>query len=91
MLDQIVAVSPRPGYKVWVRFEDGVEGEADLSHLVGRGVFKRWSDNPSEFDEVAIDAASGTLCWPGGLDVAPDGLYRRVTEALSRSKSSTAV
>ena len=89
MLDRIVAVSPRPDYKVWVRFEDGVEGEADLSHLVGRGVFKRWSDNPSEFAEVTIHEASGTLSWPGGLDVAPDGLYNRVSQGLVRSPSSS--
>ena len=49
MLDRIVAVSPRPDFKLWVRFEDGLEGEADLSHLVGHGVFKRWGDSPSEF------------------------------------------
>ena len=91
MLDRIVAVSPRPEYRVWVRFEDGLEGEADLSHLVGKGVFKRWTDDPSEFMAVVIDEASGTLCWPGGLDVAPDGLYRRVSEGLTASKSSARV
>ena len=91
MLDRIVAVSPRSGYRVWVRFEDGLEGEADLSHLVGKGVFKRWADSPSEFMEATIDEASGTLCWPGGLDIAPDGLYRRVSEALGASNSRARV
>ena len=87
MLDRIVAVAARPGYRVWVRFEDGLEGEADLSHLAGHGVFSRWADDPSEFAEVSIDQATGTLCWPGGLDVAPDGLYQRVLEGESRSRS----
>ena len=37
-------VKPLAGYRMWVRFSDGVEGEADLSHLVGSGVFKAWED-----------------------------------------------
>jgi hypothetical protein len=78
MLYDVVEAEARPGFRVWVRFEDGLEGEVDLSHLVGKGVFKRWADAPSEFSEVAVDAESGTLVWPGGLDVAPDTLYRDV-------------
>jgi len=81
MLYDVVAVEARPGFKVWVRFENGVEGEADLSDLAGRGVFERWTEYPGEFAEVAVDAESGTLTWPGGLDVAPDRLYSDVVRA----------
>lgn len=75
MLYKIVAVEARPAYRVWIRFEDGTEGEVDLSDLVGKGVFERWSD-PGEFEKVHVDEESGTITWPGGLDVAPDRLYR---------------
>jgi len=78
MLYDVVEAEARPGFKVWVRFEDGLEGVVDLSHLVGKGVFKRWADTPAEFTEVAVDVESGTLVWPGGLDVAPDTLYNDV-------------
>jgi hypothetical protein len=81
MLYDVVAATARPGFRVWVRFENGVEGEADLSDLAGRGVFKRWTESPSEFFEVAVDPESGTLTWPGGLDVAPDHLYSEVIQA----------
>lgn len=81
MLYDVVAVEARPGFKVWVRFEDGVEGEADLSDLAGRGVFKRWTEDPEVFAEVSVDPESGTLTWPGGLDVAPDRLYSDVIRA----------
>ena len=91
MLNDVVEVKVRENFKVWVSFEDGVEGEADLSDLAGRGVFKRWTDDPSEFSQVSVDAESGTLVWPGGLDVAPDGLYNRVNQGRPRFKSSTAV
>lgn len=83
MLYRIIDVKPRGHYRAWVCFEDGVEGEVDLSDLAGRGVFKRWED-PAEFDTVRIDPASGTLAWDGGLDVAPDALYRELVGVTSR-------
>ncbi len=33
-------VQPRVGYRIWLRYADGVAGEVDLSHLAGKGVFK---------------------------------------------------
>ena len=86
MLYDVIAAEAREGFKVWVRFEDGVEGIADLSDLAGRGVFKRWTENPAEFSEVRVDAESGTLVWPGGLDVAPDRLYSAVLGATGGAR-----
>lgn len=77
MLYRIAEVQARPAYRVWVRFEDETEGEVDLSDLVGKGVFSAWND-PREFDKVYIDDTTGTLAWPGGIDLAPDGLYQDV-------------
>jgi len=32
-------VKPLPGYRLFIHYTDGTEGEVDLSHLVGKGVF----------------------------------------------------
>jgi len=88
MLYDVVEVQARPDFKVWVRFEDRLEGEVDLSSLVGRGVFKRWADEPSDFAAVAVDPESGTIVWPGGLDVAPDRLYSDVARAADEAASN---
>lgn len=88
MLYDIVDVEARDGFRVWVRFEDGLQGEVDLSHLAGKGVFKRWVDNPSEFAQVSVDPESGTIVWPGGLDVAPDRLYSDVAESAGKTTPS---
>lgn len=72
---RVVAVGARPEYRLWVRFADGVDGEADLSDLAGRGVFRRWTEHPEEFSQVQVDAVSGAPTWPGDLDVAPDRLH----------------
>jgi hypothetical protein len=84
MLYDVVEVEAREGFRVWVRFEDGLQGEVDLSHLAGQGVFRRWVDNPSEFAQVSVDPESGTIVWPGGLDVAPDRLYSDVAEVAGQ-------
>lgn len=87
MLYDIVEVEPRGDFTLWVRFEDGLEGEVDLSAFVGQGVFQRWADNPEEFSRAEVDPESGTVVWPGGLDIAPDRLYQDV--ARSTDKTAT--
>jgi hypothetical protein len=78
MYPTIVEVRPLPQTKVWVRYADGVEGEIDLSHLRGRGVFKSW-DVPGAFERVSIDPETHTLCWPGNIDLDPYVLRSSIT------------
>ena len=70
----IVEARALDGYRLWVRFSDGVEATADVSGLVGKGVFAAWRD-PSFFRRVSVDAQLGTVVWPGDIDLAPDALY----------------
>ena len=51
---QPTEVHPRAGYRIWLRYSDGVAGEIDLSHLVGKGVFKIW-DEPGYSREGAYN------------------------------------
>ena len=64
-------------YRIWLRYDDGTEGEVDLSDLAGRGVFVAW-DNPGVFSEVQL-GSHGAIEWPGDLDLCPDALYLRLT------------
>ncbi|MSR19479.1 MAG: DUF2442 domain-containing protein [Gemmatimonadetes bacterium] len=83
----VVAVRPLADFRVWVRFADGLEGEADLSDLAGKGVFKQWTDDPGAFEQVRVDPQSGTIVWPGELDVASDRLYDEVTASSGSVRS----
>ena len=76
---RLVAAEARAPFRLWVRFDAGVEGEVDLSDIAGRGVFARWVSNPAEFALVAVDSVSGAPTWPGGLDVAPDRLHSELS------------
>ncbi len=56
-----------------MRFDNGVSGEVDLSHLQGKGVFAAW-DDPRVFKKVHV-TTQGALEWPGEIDLCPDALY----------------
>ena len=76
-MKKIVSFRVLEGYDVWLRFDDGVEGVVNLSHLVGKGVFAPWRDY--EFFRRASVADYGSLTWPGDLDLCPDTLWSRIT------------
>ncbi len=60
--EKIIACKPLPNYRVWIRFADGLEGEVNLNHLVGKGIFEAWK-SVEFFNQVRIDPISDTLTW----------------------------
>lgn len=40
-----VEVKALANYRIWLRYDDGTEGEVDLSDLAGRGAFKAWEED----------------------------------------------
>jgi predicted aspartyl protease len=72
------AVAPLEGYRIWLRYSDGVAGEVDLSDLAGRGVFSAWDDRTS-FEAVRLDSY-GAITWGADIDLCPDALYMRLTD-----------
>ncbi len=79
MLSDVVKVEPRGGYRLWLQFQDGVEGEVDVEPLLSfRGVFAPLHD-PSYFALVRVNPELGTIGWPNGADWDPLVLYSLVT------------
>jgi hypothetical protein len=77
---RIAFVCPMPGFRLLVRFNDGIEGTVAMSALIhspGAGVFAALRDE-KVFSEVGLHY--GAVTWPGELDLAPDAMY----EAISR-------
>jgi hypothetical protein len=72
-----VAVKALPGYRIWIRYRDGAEGEVDLSHLAGRGVFVLWNDE-REFARVYIGPGHA-IAWTDEVELCPDAIYLRLT------------
>jgi hypothetical protein len=79
MLKDIVEVRALGGYRVHLRFEDGVQGELDLGRTLRfQGVFAALEDE-REFAKVRVDPELGTIVWPNGADLDPDVLYAEIT------------
>ena len=70
-------------YTIWVRFENGVEGDVDFSDLLGRGVFSAFYDIEF-FKRFYVE--DGTIVWTDQIDIAPEFLYRKVHEHLASSR-----
>ncbi len=73
----LVEVRPKENYRLFVRYDDGVSGDVDLSAYVGRGVFTAWKD-PNVFHQVRL-AEAGHPEWPVGIDLCPDAIYMQLT------------
>lgn len=72
-----VSVHALDNCRIWLRFDDGVEGEIDLSDLRGRGVFRAWDDE-SFFRSVRL-GSHGAIVWGTEIDLCPDAMYMRLT------------
>ena len=76
-MKKLVEAKAEQGFRVALRFDDGIRGVVDLSDLAGRGVFAAWSI-PGQFDNLAV-GSTGELTWACGVDLCADALYLRVT------------
>jgi Protein of unknown function (DUF2442) len=61
-------------HRLRLTFEDGVIGDVHFDQRERRGVFEPLAD-PERFAQVRVDPESGTITWPGGVDMAPEPLY----------------
>ncbi len=71
------AVTACAGYKLYLEYDDGVKGKADLSHLVGKGVFGAWND-PAFFEAVTV-GKHGEIRWTKELELCADAIYLQIT------------
>ncbi len=72
-----VQVEAREHYRLWVRYDNGVEGEIDLSQRAGRGMFKIW-DSPGVFERVSI-SPNRAIRWTEEAELCPDAVYLEIT------------
>ena len=80
MIPKVVEVRPLDGYRLWLRFNDGAEGVADLRDELDAPVFEPLKD-PAHFAAGQLDPMLHTVVWPCGADFAPEFLRSRITTA----------
>ena len=77
MIPQIADMRHVKGHKIWLRFEDEIEGEVDLSDELWGEVFEPLRD-VKYFQLVKLDRELNTIRWNNGADFAPEFLYKRI-------------
>lgn len=58
----VVTCRPLPDYGLWLRFEDGLQGEVYLGNLLEIGVFRAWQDQRL-FMTARPDHESHSIVW----------------------------
>ena len=71
---EMVAVIPRPEHTVRIVFADGEVRDVDITPLLDIPAFSPLRD-PAMFAQVKVDEQTGTITWPGDVDLDPDVIY----------------
>jgi hypothetical protein len=82
MIPKVVEVKPLPGFKLWLRFQDGVNGTVDLSAELWGPMFEPLRD-ATLFAQVSVHPELETVTWPNGADLAPEYLYEAAQQRVA--------
>ncbi len=82
----IIHAEPLHGRWLRLSFADGAVHEVDLAPVFeAGGIFAALRDDDSSFGAVEVDAAFGTIAWPGDIDLDPDVLRGDHSPASGRA------
>jgi hypothetical protein len=70
----VVKVEAKPGYKLFLEFENGEKRVFDMTPYMDKKPFAQLKGSPL-FAKASVDC--GTVVWPGNIDIAPETLYDR--------------
>jgi hypothetical protein len=87
MLARVIDARHAGGYRVWLRFADGLSGEIDLERELWGPVFDPLKE-VAEFAKLRVEPDLGTIVWPNGADLAPEFLHDELEAALASSKTA---
>ena len=65
------------GYVIWLRFNDGIEGEIDLKDELEGEIFGPLR-NKKLFKSFRVDPVLETIVWKNGADLAPEFLHDNI-------------
>lgn len=83
MLYDIIQVKVIKNHILYLRFEDGVQGEVDISEIIPfKGIFSKLQDK-EYFSTVYVNKDLGTIVWDNGADLSPSYLYSIISDKVA--------
>ena len=76
-------------YTIWLRFNNGTEGEVDLEGELEGEVFGALRDL-ERFKKFHVDPEIETIVWENGADLAPEFLYEHVKTTVNSERTEPA-
>ncbi len=64
-------------YVIWIKFNDGIEGEVDLEYELTGEIFGPLKDK-NLFKSFKVDPMLETIAWENGADLAPEFLHDNI-------------
>jgi len=77
VLLRITEIKPMPNFHLHIKYNNGVEGDIDLSKQIGIGVFSKFNDL-NFFNKVWI-GENGAPTWNDEVDIDPINPYLIIT------------
>lgn len=77
MIPWVIKANYIKDYRVWLSFNDGIEGEVDLSSELDGKIFEPLKEL-SYFKNFKV--IGHTLSWENGADFAPEFLREKITK-----------
>jgi hypothetical protein len=74
---KVIGVKQLGGYVLRLTFSDGVVGDIALADELWGEMFEPLRD-AAQFGRVRVDPELGTVVWPNGADLDPEGLRESV-------------
>ena len=81
-MHRVTECKASPDYKLWLRFEDGLEGSVFLGNLLDLGAFSAWRD-VDQFCRVVVDRKAATVVWDSGIQFDPYILYQDLLSSMA--------
>ena len=77
-------VEARPGYRLYLEFNNGITGEVNLIDELWGEVFAPLTE-ATLFATARQDEVLGTVVWANGADLAPEFLLKLLQEQTSQA------
>lgn len=81
MIPRVIEARYVDGYTIWLRFNDGVEGEIDLKKELWGPIFEPLKD-PDRFRQFTVHPELHTIVWENGADFSPEFLHSCIRAAV---------